>query len=273
MSENFNFSNEDKEIRARNDMELIKKYFDDQMSWLYWSISQSWDNWRLNVKRIKVLPERLLRRYIEEEEIIQELLQYEYVVWYIKFEPTREFRNFKDEFKSQKKREWVEPKMISQFMREMREQWNMTKEFRYLTRINRHWQFEQSFRSFKKPIYIGTTSDLFWRWNDWSFYSKNWFRWEWKIPYLAMDTNKQSFIHKITRLWFKEIIIELRKILESQQNAWLDDDFNIIRNPMIDVHKNNIIDILKNPLKQLTEEDDKENIDENDQDLSVLDFD
>lgn len=270
MSDLFNFKNEDKEIRARNDMELIKKYFDDQMSWLYASLSQAKrDN--LNIKKIKVLPERLLRRYIEEEELIQQLLSFEYVVGYIKYEPTRTFRNYKDEFKSSKKREWVEPKIISQMLREMREQWNTTKEFRYLTRINRHWQLEQSFRSFKKPIYIWTTSELFW--NAESFYTMNWFRWEWKVPYLAMDTNKASFIHKITRLWFKEIIVELRKIKEASQNSWLDDDFNVIRNPMIDVHVANIIDILKNPLKELTEEDDKENIDENDQDLSIIDFD
>lgn len=269
MMENFNFQN-DSEIRARNDMELIKKYFDDQMSWLYWDLKNHREP-NTNIKRIKAIPEKLLRRYIEEEEIIQDLLRFEYAVWYIRFEPNKTFRDFKEEFKKNLVRQKAESKYISEQMKMMREQWAMTKENRFLTKLNKLWQHEQSFRSFKKPIYIWTTSELFW--NARSFYEINWFNYIWKVPYLVIDTNKQTFIHKITRLWFKSIIEELKEIRKAQQNSWLDEDFNIIRNPMIDVHIENIKNILASPLKEITEEENQDNIDKNDEDLTILDFD
>lgn len=265
-----NNNNEKTTREVKWDMELINNFFETQMTGLFKTLSQNGSI--KNIKLIDAIPEKLLRRYIEKEEYIQRLLQYKYVGWYLRFNPNGEFRDFKEKFKKDLIKKKAPKDYISNQLKQMREKWNATKGLRYLTKIDKHWNREQIFRSYKKPLYIGTTLKLFQDAGQWAFYKQDWFAWEWKTPYLAVDTNKINFVKKITRLGFKEILVELKEIKNLESSAWVDENWNKIEPIGIEDHIKKIIEILENPLKQVEREEEMaDNIPK--EDLEVLDLD
>lgn len=273
-----------KEKEIKWDIELINTYLNTQMSSLYQSIAKVWDD--RNFKTIKVLPETLLRRYIPDENIIQVLSQFEYVVWYIRFEPNIHYRKWKENFKAymrdqirEMKRRWADPmfikqqtKNVSEQLKQIREAWANTKDQRYMTKVNKFGQYEKVHRSYKRPIYIGTSTALF----QGNFYVKyDDYVWKGETPYLAIDTNKEKFVNKIIRIGaMKEILVELKEIKKAYLNAWIDDDFNPLEPQGVDIMVNKIIELLSNPVKQILEEEDDEiSKEEFESSLEIIDLD
>lgn len=241
-NENNDFEVEYTEKQLKWDAELIRSHIFDTITWLY--------NNRNTVKQIPVLPEKLLRRYIQDESIVQEALSYWFVVWYMEYMPNRTFKQYIERRRIELNKLRWETRAVVETLRREKEFFKANAHLRYLKKINKFWEVEQKFTSYQRPVYMWTTTRIF---NEqWcAFFDQNY---TWMAPYLVLDTNKANFTNKLMKFWLKDIVFKLKQINTAALDSWIDEDFNVVESSWVEVLKQELFAFLQMPFKEYIED-------------------
>lgn len=270
-------SNTDFEVYEKSeekwDAEMIRSHLDKAVSWIWYKEkAEDWSVWRYTI--VPILPEKLVRRYIIwNDDIVREILSFWFVVAHANFMPNKLFRNWLREEKYRHRKN-PDKKWLAMYLKNQRDWWRNTKESRFLLKLNKFWQIEKKFQSYKTPVYIRTTTSI---WNEhWATFFNNLKEFKWVVPYLVANTSKQKFINSLMRFWLKDLVAKLKALQFELENVQFEEEDEIDTSDQLRTQnaKDDLYSFLKKPFKELDVDTDNEDEDEElDLDSSLWDED
>ena len=238
------------------DAEAIYKHLVESITWVY-----NKNETNTEVIAVSILPESLVRKYIENEEIVKEILSFWFVVWHLRFMPNRLFKEDLERFRINNNKNWVDKSITANQIKAYKDFFKNTKENRYLNKLNKFWEVERKYTSYKQAIYIWTTTKIF---NDYwrSFFnpvrynadgSLNAFAFQWNAPYLVIDTNKNKFAWKLMKFWLKDLVKKLKELARAIESLWFEsDDIDTFE---VREAKKELYLFLEKPFKEIIDDD------------------